>query len=121
MQKCFYKKIFAIMSTLQNLKIKFKAFDSSLLEKSVSLVVVSLKRIGATICGPIPLPNKLEKFSLQTAPNGDRKAMEQYELSHHKRLLIIFDATPEVVEELSKFDLPSGVGVEIKVLRKKNA
>ena len=108
----------AAVQPLQNLRIKFKAFDSGLLEKSVSMVICFLKKIGANVCGPVPLPSKIEKFTVNRSPHIDRKAMDQFEISHHRRLLIIFDASPEIVEELSRFDLHSGIGVEIKILRK---
>ena len=99
----------------QKIRIKLKAFDHRLLDKSTLEIVSTVKRTGASIRGPIPLPLKLERFTVNKSPHVDKKSREQFEIRTHKRLMII-DPTPLTVDALMKLDLAGGVEVDIKLL-----
>ncbi|MFB3148957.1 MAG: 30S ribosomal protein S10 [Alphaproteobacteria bacterium] len=99
----------------QNIRIRLKAFDHRLLDQSTSEIVNTAKRTGAQVRGPIPLPTRIEKFTVLRSPHIDKKSREQFEIRTHKRLLDILDPTPQTVDALMKLDLASGVDVEIKL------
>ena len=99
----------------QNIRIRLKAFDHRLLEQSTREIVNTAKRTGAQICGPIPLPTRIEKFTVNRSPHVDKKSREQFEIRTHKRVLDIIDPTPQTVDALMKLDLAAGVDVEIKL------
>ena len=99
----------------QNIRIRLKAYDHRVLDQSTSEIVNTAKRTGAQVRGPIPLPTKLEKFTVLRGPHIDKKSREQFEIRTHKRLLDIIDPTPQTVEALMKLDLAAGVDVEIKL------
>src|SRR5687768_7523491 len=102
----------------QNIRIRLKAFDHRVLDASTREIVSTAKRTGAQVRGPIPLPTRIEKFTVNRSPHIDKKAREQFEIRTHKRLLDIVDPTPQTVDALMKLDLAAGVDVEIK--RKKS-
>ncbi len=99
----------------QNIRIRLKAFDHRLLDQSTSEIVSTAKRTGAQVRGPIPLPTRIEKFTVLRSPHIDKKSREQFEIRTHKRLLDIIDPTPQTVDALMKLDLAAGVDVEIKL------
>ena len=99
----------------QNIRIRLKAFDHRVLDQSIVEIVGTAKRTGASVRGPIPLPTRIEKFTLLRSPHIDKKSREQFEIRTHKRLLDIIDPTPQTVDALMKLDLASGVDVEIKL------
>jgi small subunit ribosomal protein S10 len=99
----------------QNIRIRLKAFDHRVLDQSTTEIVNTAKRTGARVRGPIPLPTRLEKFTVLRSPHIDKKSREQFEIRTHKRLLDIVDPTPQTVDALMKLDLASGVDVEIKL------
>jgi|TARA_R110000868_G_scaffold29889_1_gene110928 small subunit ribosomal protein S10 len=99
----------------QNIRIRLKAFDHRVLDSSTSEIVDTAKRTGAEVRGPIPLPTKIEKYTVLRSPHVDKKSREQFEIRTHKRLLDIIDPTPQTVDALMKLDLASGVDVEIKL------
>ena len=99
----------------QNIRIRLKAFDHRVLDHSTKEIVQTAKRTGATVRGPIPLPTKLEKFTVLRSPHIDKKSREQFEIRTHKRVLDIVDPTPQTVDALMKLDLSAGVDVEIKL------
>ncbi len=99
----------------QKIRIKLKAYDHRLLDRSVREIVDTAKRTGARIAGPIPLPTKISKFTILRSPHVDKKSREQFEIRTHKRLIDIYDPTPDTVEALMKLELASGVDVEIKL------
>ena len=99
----------------QNIRIRLKAFDHRVLDSSTTEIVNTAKRTGAQIRGPIPLPTKIEKYTVLRSPHIDKKSREQFEIRTHKRVLDILDPTPETVDALMKLDLASGVDVEIKL------
>ena len=99
----------------QNIRIRLKAFDHRLLDQSTKEIVNTAKRTGARVRGPVPLPTRIEKFTVLRGPHIDKKSREQFEMRTHKRLLDIVDPTPQTVDALMKLDLASGVDVEIKL------
>lgn len=99
----------------QNIRIRLKAFDHRVLDQSIREIVSTAKRTGAQICGPIPLPTRIEKFTVNRSPHVDKKSREQFEIRTHKRLLDIVEPTPQTVDALMKLDLAAGVDVEIKL------
>ena len=99
----------------QNIRIRLKAFDHRVLDQSTAEIVNTAKRTGAQVRGPIPLPTRLERFTVLRSPHIDKKSREQFEIRTHKRLLDIVDPTPQTVDALMKLDLASGVDVEIKL------
>ncbi|MEC7489156.1 MAG: 30S ribosomal protein S10 [Pseudomonadota bacterium] len=99
----------------QNIRIRLKAFDHRVLDTSTGEIVDTAKRTGAEVRGPIPLPTKIEKYTVLRSPHVDKKSREQFEIRTHKRLLDIIDPTPQTVDALMKLDLAAGVDVEIKL------
>jgi len=99
----------------QNIRIRLKAFDHRVLDQSVREIVGTARRTGARVRGPIPLPNRIERFTVNRSPHIDKKSREQFEIRTHKRLLDIVDPTPQTVDALMKLDLAAGVDVEIKI------
>ncbi|MBX9620498.1 MAG: 30S ribosomal protein S10 [Alphaproteobacteria bacterium] len=103
------------MSESQNIRIRLRAYDYRVLDQSTSEIVNTAKRTGAKVCGPIPLPTDIEKYTVLRSPHIDKKSREQFEMRTHKRLLDIIDWSPQTVDALMKLDLPAGVDVEIKL------
>ena len=99
----------------QNIRIRLKAFDHRILDQSTLEIVNTARRTGAGVIGPIPLPTKCERFTVNRSPHVDKKSREQFEIRTHKRLLDILDPTPQTVDALMKLDLAAGVDVEIKL------
>jgi small subunit ribosomal protein S10 len=99
----------------QSIRIRLKAFDHRLIDRSASEIVDTAKRTGARVRGPIPLPTKKERFTVLTAPHGDKDARDQYEIRTHKRLMDIIEPTDKTVDALMKLDLAAGVDVQIKL------
>ena len=99
----------------KDIRIKLKAFDNKILDLSTSDIINTAKRTGAKVRGPIPLPTRLEKFTVNKSPHIDKKSREQFEIRTHKRLLDIIDPTPQTVDALMKMDLSAGVEVDIKI------
>ena len=99
----------------QNIRIRLKAFDHRVLDHSTREIVNTAKRTGAAVRGPIPLPTRIEKFTVNRSPHIDKKSREQFEIRTHKRVLDIVDPTPQTVDALMKLDLAAGVDVEIKL------
>lgn len=105
-----------IMTTpTQKIRIRLKAFDHYSLDKSTKEIVRTALRTGARIVGPVPLPTKKTIYTVLRSPHVDKKSREQFETRIHKRLIDIYDSTPQTLDALSKLDLPAGVDVEIKV------
>jgi small subunit ribosomal protein S10 len=99
----------------QQIRIRLKAFDYAVLDQAASDIVRTVEKTGATISGPIPLPTKVQRWTVLRSPHIDKKSREQFELKTHKRLIDIKDSRPQTVDALTKLDLPAGVDVEIKV------
>lgn len=99
----------------QRIRIRLKGFDHRILDQSAGDIVETAKRTGARVAGPIPLPTKIERYSVNRSPHADKKSMEQFEIRIHKRLLDIIDPTARTVDELKKLNLPAGVDITIKI------
>ncbi len=99
----------------QKIRIKLKAYDHRVLDRSVKEIVDTAQRTGARISGPIPLPTRISKFTVLRSPHVDKKSREQFEIRTHKRLIDIYDPTPQTVDALMKLELAAGVDVEIKL------
>jgi small subunit ribosomal protein S10 len=99
---------------MQKIRIKLKAYDHRLLDQAVVDIVETVKRTGAKLSGPIPLPTKREIYTVLRSPVIDKKSREQFELATHKRLLQIMEPTSKTIDALRKLNLPAGVDVEIK-------
>jgi small subunit ribosomal protein S10 len=99
----------------QTIRIRLRAFDHGVLDTSTSEIVNTAKRTGARVRGPVPLPTRIERFTVLRSPHIDKKSMEQFEMRTHKRLIDIVDPTPQTVDALMKLDLAAGVDVEIKI------
>jgi small subunit ribosomal protein S10 len=99
----------------EKIRIRLKAYDYRVLDQSVAEIVETVKRTGAKISGPIPLPTQIRKFTVLRSPHVDKKSREQFEVRTHKRLLDILQPTPETVDALMKLNLAAGVNVEIKL------
>ena len=99
----------------QNIRIRLKAFDHRILDASTKEIVATAKRTGAQVRGPIPLPTKIERYTILTSPHADKDARDQYETRTHKRVLDIVDPNDKTVDALMKLDLAAGVDVQIKL------
>ncbi len=97
------------------IRIRLRAFDYRVLDQSTSEIVNTAKRTGATVYGPIPLPTRIERFTVLRSPHIDKKSREQFEIRTHKRVLDIADWSPQTVDALMKLDLAAGVDVDIKL------
>jgi small subunit ribosomal protein S10 len=98
----------------QKIKVRFKAYDDKLLDQTVSEIVNTVKRTGAKIVGPIPLPTRISKYTVLRSPHVDKKSREQFEVRTHKRLLYIMETTPQTMDALMKLDISAGVDIAIK-------
>ena len=99
----------------QRIRIRLKAFDHRLIDRSASEIVETAKRTGAQVRGPIPLPTRIESFTVLTSPHVNKDARDQYETRTHKRLMDIMDPNDKTVDALMKLDLAAGVDVQIKL------
>ncbi len=99
----------------QKIRIRLKAFDHRLLDKSVKEIVETARQTGARVIGPIPLPVEINKFCVLRSPHVDKKSREQFEIRTHKRLLDIIEPTQQTIDSLMKLELSSGIDVEIKL------
>jgi len=98
----------------ERIRVRLRGFDVELVEQSSKAIVQTVVKAGATVSGPVPLPTRINKYTVLRSPHVNKKAREQFEMRTHKRLIDILDPTPKVVEALMKLELPAGVDVEIK-------
>ena len=103
------------MADATKIRIRLKAFDHQLLDKSTTDIVETARRTGARVAGPIPLPTVINKYCVLRGPHVDKKSREQFEIRTHKRLIDILEPTQQTVDALMKLDLSAGVDVEIKL------
>ena len=103
------------MANKQTIRIRLQAFEHTILDQSTAEIVNTVKRTGADVAGPIPLPTRIERFTGNRSPHVDKKSMEQFEIRTHKRLLDIINPSNRTVEELKKLNLPAGVDIIIKI------
>lgn len=97
------------------IRIRLKAFDHRVLDDSVRKIVDAAERTGANVVGPVPLPTRIEKFTVTRSPFIDKDSREQFEIRTHKRLIDVLEPGPKTIENLTKLDLPAGVDIEIKL------
>jgi small subunit ribosomal protein S10 len=102
--------------TRERVRIKLKAFDHRLLDQASKDIVSTAKRTGAQVAGPVPLPTRINRFTVLRSPHVDKKSREQFEIRTHKRIIDILAPTPQTIDALSKLQLAAGVDVEIKAL-----
>ncbi len=100
----------------QRIRIKLRAYDHRMLDKSTQAIVDTAKRTGADVTGPMPLPTAIRRYTVLRSPHVDKKSREQFEVRTHKRMLDILNPTPMTMDALKKLNLPSGVDVEIKAV-----
>ncbi len=98
----------------QKIRVRLRSFDGGLVDKSAKSIVQTVKRSGAIISGPIPLPTKINKYTVLRSPHVNKESREQFEMRTHKRLIDIHNPTNETIEALTKLEIPAGVDVEIK-------
>ena len=103
------------MANKQTIRIRLQAFEHTILDQSTAEIVNTVKRTGADVAGPIPLPTRIERFTVNRSPHVDKKSMEQFEIRTHKRLLDIVNPTAKTIDELKKLNLPAGVDITIRV------
>jgi len=103
------------MITNTKIRIRLKAYDHKLLDRSASDIVDTATKTGAKVVGPIPLPTRISKYTVLRSPHVDKKSREQFEIRTHKRLMDIMEPTQQTVDALMKLDLSAGVDVEIKL------
>jgi small subunit ribosomal protein S10 len=99
----------------ERIKIRLKAFDHAVLDQAAADIVRTVEKSGAKVSGPIPLPTKIQRWTVLRSPHVDKKSREQFELKIHKRLIEITESRSQTIDALTKLDLPAGVDVEIKV------
>ena len=104
----------------EKIRIRLKAYDYRVLDQATIEIVDTAKRTGASLAGPVPLPTEKNKWTVLRSPHVDKKSREQFEIRTHKRLIDIFEPTPQTVDALMKLDLPAGVDVEIKAFGKEH-
>ena len=100
---------------VDRIRIRLKAYDHAALDRSVDEIVQTVKRSGARIAGPVPLPTSRSIYTVLRSPHVDKKSREQFEARIHERLIDIYNSTPQTVDALMKLDLPAGIGIDIKV------
>ena len=99
----------------QEIRIRLRAFDHKLLDQSTKEIVETARRTGASVAGPIPLPTRINRYTVLRSPHVDKKSREQFEIRTHKRVLDILEPTQQTIDQLMKLDLSAGVDVEIKL------
>ncbi|MDP8224041.1 MAG: 30S ribosomal protein S10 [Candidatus Lernaella stagnicola] len=100
----------------QRIRIRLKAYDHKLLDKSAREIALAAKNTGAAVSGPIPLPTRIEKFCVLRSPHVDKKSREQFEIRTHKRLIEIYNTNQQTMDAMNKVELSAGVAVDIKLI-----
>ncbi|KKL08985.1 hypothetical protein LCGC14_2570380 [marine sediment metagenome] len=101
------------------IRIRMEAYDHAILDQSAVEIVDTAKRTGSVVHGPIPLPTRIERYTVLSSPHVDKKARQQFEIRTHKRLIDIMQATAKTIEALNKLSLPAGVDIKIKATSRK--
>jgi small subunit ribosomal protein S10 len=114
-RKKFNQKQTIVLYMAQRIRIRLKAYDFRVIDQSARDIADTVKRTGARVAGPIPLPTRVERFTVQRSPHSDKKSQETFEQRTHKRLIDILDPTAKTVDELKKLNLPAGVDITIKI------
>ena len=101
--------------SVQKIRIKLQAYEHRILDQSVVEILNTARRTGSVVAGPIPLPTRIERYTVNRSPHVDKKSMDQFEIRTHKRLMDIINPTAKTVDELKKLNLPAGVDILLKV------
>ena len=101
--------------SVQKIRIKLQAYEHRILDQSVVEILNTARRTGSMVAGPIPLPTRIERYTVNRSPHVDKKSMDQFEIRTHKRLMDIINPTAKTVDELKKLNLPAGVDIAIKI------
>jgi small subunit ribosomal protein S10 len=96
------------------IRIRMEAYDHRILDQSAANIVETAKRTGAKVSGPIPLPTRMERYTVLRSPHVDKKSREQFEIRTHKRIIDIIEPTAKTVDALNKLNMPAGIEVKIK-------
>ena len=99
----------------QKIRIRLQAYEHRILDQSVAEILNTAKRTGSMVVGPIPLPTRIERFTVNRSPHVNKKSMEQFEIRTHKRMMDIINPTAKTVDELKKLNLPAGVDISVKI------
>ena len=102
------------VQTNEMIRIRMEAYDHAILDQSAMEIVDTAKRTGSVVHGPIPLPTRIERYTVLSSPHVDKKSRQQFEIRTHKRLIDIMEATAKTIEALNKLSLPAGVDIKIK-------
>ncbi|MBO5689388.1 MAG: 30S ribosomal protein S10 [Lentisphaeria bacterium] len=100
---------------MQRIRIRLQSYENRMLDQSVNEIIETAKNTGSMIAGPVPLPTRIERFTVNRSPHVDKKSMEQFEIRTHKRMIDIINPTGRTVDELKKLNLPAGVDISIKI------
>lgn len=103
------------VKTVQKIRIKLQAYEHRILDQSVAEILNTARRTGSMVAGPIPLPTRIQRYTVNRSPHVDKKSMDQFESRTHKRLMDIINPTAKTVDELKKLNLPAGVDILLKV------
>lgn len=99
----------------QKIRIRMEAYDHKVLDQAASEIVDTAKRTGAKVFGPVPLPTRIERYTVLRSPHVDKKSREQFEIRTHKRLIDIIEPTAKTVDSLNRLNMPAGIEIKIKV------
>ena len=99
----------------QRIRINLQAYEHRILDQSVAEIINTAKRTGSVVAGPIPIPTRIERFTVNRSPHVNKKSMEQFEIRTHKRMMDIINPTAKTVDELRKLSLPAGVDISVKM------
>ena len=105
---------------MEKIRLKLKAYDHRVLDRSLNAILEAVKRSGAELIGPVPMPTKIKKYTILRSPHVNKDSREQFEIRLHTRILDIISATSETVDLLMKIDLASEVDVEVRSMGRKN-
>ena len=100
---------------MQRIRIRLQSYENRMLDQSVNEIIETAKNTGSMIAGPVPLPTRIERFTVNRSPHVDKKSMEQFEIRTHKRMIDIINPTGRTVDELKKLNLPAGVDISINI------
>jgi len=98
------------------IRIRLQSYENQMLDKSVDEIIETAKNTGSMIAGPVPLPTRIERFTVNRSPHVDKKSMEQFEIRTHKRMIDIINPTSRTMDELKKLNLPAGVDISVKTV-----
>jgi small subunit ribosomal protein S10 len=115
----FWRRIDVAAAGREIIRIRMEAFDHAVLDQSAAEIVDTAKRTGSDVHGPIPLPTRIERYTVLSSPHVDKKARQQYEIRTHKRVIDIVNAVAKTIDALNKLNLPAGVDIKIKATGKR--